>query len=790
MDEKKKTNHSRREFLRTVGAAAFTLGAAASCGKEIGGSDISKEKPFQPDRNDKLDYDDFVYTTCSICMIRCGMKVYRKDGLAIFIEGNPADPFNQGKLCPKGKAALGFLYNPDRLLYPLIRTNPAEKDFGVDPQWQQITWEEAYTTIIAQIKAATNDYADGCPFAIFSHGAYGWCKQLLRAIGSPNLVTHYDTCFNTSFVARKALLGGNPWTNLRGAKYILSFGWDQLERCKNTPTIQVTAAIEDGAKVICFNPYQGALGSKADKWIPIKPGTDLAVMLAMINYILENDLYDAAALARTNFTDHEAEIRANFSAYDADWAEGKSGVPASTINRIAEEFTDPVNQPAVIPMHKRDGAAGPNYKNSFHAAHAVLILNALVGAIDRQGGDACLAWGWSPKAPLSYEESLPITFNQLIQDNNSIDGKDDFPLVRDLIEDRGIFANTAQRILDQNPFELKMAMFRRYGLLSFPNPNKVADALKTLDYVVFMDSMPKQIMWFADMVLPENTFLESKWISFRKFCTPLYKLVFAGNRAQTPLGESKGWGGVLMELGKRIDIDRDTEYFKLTAGPEIFQTGDYVTGTDEKNSMANQIEAGMTFSDLLNVPNGVWVKEVPYNAKSSFGTPSGKIEIYGNKFNDATPPGPGYAPLPSWLPKSSYPDAEYPFYLLLIRWAGLKHSAPLTSDNPYSLDAFPGPIAMIHPDSAGDLEDGDMVWIESSNGKMKAQARISERLRPDCVVTNHNYGHAVNELTYPSPDQGDGALIVDRPEQDLIDIGDWSGNARMVDVCVKVYKVE
>ena len=125
-----------------------------------------------------------------------------------------------------------------------------------------------------------------------------------------------------------------------------------------------------------------------------------------------------------------------------------------------------------------------------------------------------------------------------------------------------------------------------------------------------------------------------------------------------------------------------------------------------------------------------------------------------------------------------------------MRWAGLKHSAPLTSDNRFSLDAFPGPVAKIHPDTAADLgiADGDTVWIESANGRMKVQAVLTERIRPDCVLTNHNYGHTMSGLTYPQPDQGDGALIVDRREQSCIDNGDWSAGAWMSDVCVKVYK--
>ncbi|UCC29800.1 MAG: molybdopterin-dependent oxidoreductase [Phycisphaerales bacterium] len=783
-------DETRRHFLKTAGAAAFTLGAVGGCGVQPPGPGPDPDPDpdpgdggFEPPLNVKLAYDDMIYNACGICMIRCGMQVYVKDGEAVYVEGNPADPFNNGHLCPKGKAALGFLYNPDRLMVPLRRTN-SEKGIGIDPQWEEITWDEAYDAMVEQITRATEsapgaaDFANGEAFALITHGAYDWGARLLTAIGSPNLVTHYDACFTTSFVARKALTGSLPWTNLAGAKYILSFGWDQPERSKNQPTGQFSNACMNGARVVCLNPWQGVVGAKADEWIAIMPGTDLAVMLGMICHILANDLYDATAVARTNFADHEADIRAAFAEYTPEWAEAQCGVPAATIARLAEEFTDPANQPAIIPIHKRDGAGGPNYANSFQTAHASLILNAFVGAIDRDGGDACLAFGWKPKAHLTFEEDPPKNLKTLIDEKGAIDGKHNFPLVRDLTTDRGIFANLAQRILDQDPYQLKMAIFYRYGLLSFPNPAKIAEALSTLDYVVFADTMPKEVMWFADLVLPQPMFLENNYISYRKFCTPGQKLVMAGNRAVQPVGNFKSWTSIAMTLGKKLDELRGTNYFKLAGG-------DWVTPTDEKNSMASDIVEGWTLDDVLAVENGVWAEDAPYTAKSEYSTPSGKIEIYSEKMEAA-----GYEPLPSWLPRATASDAEYPLYLLLMRWAGLKHSAPLTSDNRFSLDAFPGPVAKIHPETATDLgiADGDTVWIESTNGRMKVQAVLTERIRPDCVLTNHNYGHTMSGLTYPQSDQGDGVLIVDRPEQSCIDNGDWSAGAWMSDVCVKVYK--
>ncbi|HUV49906.1 MAG TPA: molybdopterin-dependent oxidoreductase [Anaerolineae bacterium] len=766
-------SEERRKFIKAMGLFGLTLGTASIAG---GMTDLAEANTFPPMQG-KLDFDETVYTTCDICMIRCPMKVYKKGDKAVFLEGNPADPFNKGSLCPKGKAALGFLNNPDRLLYPMKRTNPEEKGFGVNPGWVRISWEEAYDTIVNKILEATDNGKHGERFALFSHGAYGWCKRLLSSLGSPNIVTHYDTCFSPFFVGRKALIGGNLWTNLEGVKYMLSFGWDQPDRSKNQPTQQAMKAISNGAKVTCFNPFQGGLGSKTADWIPIKPGTDPAVALAMINYIISKNRFDKNFVkSKTNFYDHEKEIRKHFAKYTPEWAEKISEVPASTIVRIAKDFSNPKNWPALVPNHKRDGAGGPNYTNSYQMAHAIIILNTLVGAIDRDGGKATMAFGWAPSGKLEFVQDPPKGVKGLIKEKGSIDGKHKFPLVRDLITDRGIFCNVAQRILDKDPYELKMAIFRRYGILSFPNPKKIAKALSTLDFVVFMDSMPKEIMWFADLVLPEKMFLESDFISYKKVPTPGYKLVFAGNKAQKPAGEQKGWTGVLLELAKRLDKKLGTEYFKL-------KNGEWVTSKADNEAMLKSID--MTFSDLLKAPNGMWKKEAPYKSKSEYKTPSGKIEIYGNLFKQH-----GYDPLPSWLEKAAKPDSNYPFYMLLRRLPGLKHSSPITSDNPYSLDAFPEHYASINTSSAKKLgiNEGDMVEVKSKQGAIKLKARLTERIRPDCVMVLHNYGHTVPQLTF-NKGPSDGYLIPDRSENDPLCKKDWSAGAWMSDVCVGIRKV-
>ena len=758
---------NRREFLKTSGVAA-----AVSLIPET--RDV-KLRALESGHSDKLN-GRIVHTSCGICMVQCGMRVYVEGDSAKWIEGNPAEILGAGTICGKGKGNLDFLYNPDRLKFPLKRTNP-EKGIGVDPMFKAITWEEALDEMAGKIFELTDECEHGERLMVFSHGEYGWVTKLLTSMNSPNLITHYDTCFNTFFVARKAMLGGNLWTNLAGAKYLLCFGWNQVERAKNVMARSFTEAKADGAKVVVFDPVYTVTASKADEWYGIKPGTDLAVHLAMINIILSRNRFDQTFVnEKTNFLEHEEEIRANYAPYTVEWASEISGVPADDIERLAMEFSDPDNWPAVIPNHKRDGAGGPNYANSHYVAQTIITLNALVGAIDREGGQACMAFGWSPMGSLKFSQSPEKSLTQTIFDVGSIDGKHLYPLVAKKIPDRGLFHNVARRIMEGDPYPVKMAIFRRYDLPSFTEPQLFIEAMKTLEYIVTMDTLPTDLMWLADIVLPESTFMEWEDLAIRKLPTPGYKSTASFTAVHKPLWQSKDARWVYMELGKRLDILRGTQYFWLE------EEGRYVEPLDPVNAALKSI--GLDWESFKNLPDGVYKQKSPYKSKSSYNTGSGKIEIYASAMEDH-----GYNPLPTWIERSTEISTEYPFYMLVRRPPVHKHA--FTINNPILLDAYPENVAMMHEETLESLgiEDGEVVHVTSPTGDVQIKVKSSKRIRRDCVMMEHGFGRISKWARYAyNKGACDGILIPQITEEELKQANDWSGNARMVDVCVNVHK--
>ncbi len=327
-----------------------------------------------------------------------------------------------------------------------------------------------------------------------------------------------------------------------------------------------------------------------------------------------------------------------------------------------------------------------------------------------------------------------------------------------------------------------MAIFRRYGLLSFPNPQKVAKALKKLEFIVFVDSMPKELMWFADLVLPTPTFFEKKHteLAFCKLGEPGYNVLKA-RQPVPPLYDTRGWLYILMELGKRLDEKLGTKYWWLA--DENGNPLRPVTVDDYHEAFAKA--AGLTSEELEKIPNGIWVKEVPYKPKKKYNTPSGKIEIYSNVFEKY-----GYNPLPKWKERYAKPSKDYPFYILTRRWAGHKHSGPVTSDNPYSLDAFPSPFCWINDGTARKLgiRDGDWVYVESPHGKIKIRAKLTKILRPDCVIVEHDFGHTFPMLRYGGKWPSESYLLPSRPEKLVKENKDWSAGAWMLETTVRVVK--
>ena len=245
--------------------------------------------------------DVWIPSVCMGCYNCCGIRIHRVDGRIVDIEGDPAAPNSRGHICAKGKARFLDLADPDRVLRPLKRGNPV-KGLGVDPQWQEISWDEALDTITDRLGSAREQDPRTLVIAHFDMPGYGISKAFGAAFGTPNL--HWnraDYCGSAPHVANLLLNGSfNGELDFDKTRYMVLWGTQIGALVETIPlhaANKMAEARANGAKLVVIDPFCGNAAAKADEWVPLKPGTDGILALAMLNVLLnELGLYDAGFL--------------------------------------------------------------------------------------------------------------------------------------------------------------------------------------------------------------------------------------------------------------------------------------------------------------------------------------------------------------------------------------------------------------------------------------------------------------------------------------------------------------
>ncbi len=728
---------SRRSLLKAT--AALAAGGAAKF--SLAGDAEASAPAF-----------DTKYNFCGICSANCAMLAHVQDGRVVRLRGNPDDQVAEGRLCVKGYAAHKDLYDPDRLKYPMMRTNQ-DKGPGVDPGWVRVSWEEAFDKTAEAFKATIDSY--GPEGVMFVSRRHDWIERLRKGIGSPNVIQHHSTCFTTYTAVWRAAVGtGNrPFMlDVANANYILSFGWDQPAKAKNMSGRHFSEAVSRGAKVVYIDPRLTATGRMADEWIPIKPGTDLAVMLAMIKIIIEEGLYDRAFVEES--TEGLDKLREGVQEYSPEWAESKSGVPAETIVRIAREFGS--TRPALIPNHKRD-AGGPNYANSWRTAFCKLILNALVGSIDRVGGQVIPR---TPSMPSLDAVFPPPDYPPMRPER--IDGFEKHPIIGPT--ERGDFSTITEALLDDDPYPVRAALVRKHNILAFPNAPRFTEALKKLDFLAVVDVWPSEMVQMADVVFPEPYFLETTGLGARAYHA-FYPQVAMREPVVEPLYDTKGLGAIIEGIAEAMGLD-------VLSG---------VSGGEVREA---QLDALGTTMDEIRENGGLWTDEQPFVPRTSFGTPSGKLELYSTVLEDN-----GYDPLPYWQPKREEPSDEYPFYMLITR--APMHKMTQTQNNRLLMELNPENTVTMNASRAREmgLREGDLVWVESRANRIRLRVELSEGIRPDCVSIEHGFGHWSQELSIAhTQGANEGDLIPNLSIGEMLAVKDPGAGSLMTDFCVKVYR--
>lgn len=667
-----------------------------------------------------------VPTACEICFWKCGVLAHVEGDKIWKLTGNPEDPLCRGRLCPRGTAGMDALYDPDRLAKPLIRVHKGGAD-----AWEETSWDNALDVIAEKFLRIKQEYGPEA-LAVFNHGGGGsWFKHLANAFGSPNVgQPSFAQCRGPRDVAFELTFGegiGSPERyDLANAKMAVFIGAHLGENMHNTQVQEFADAIDNGANIVVVDPRYSVAASKAARWLPIKPGTDLALLLAWINVILEEKLYDQEFVAR--YTTGFDELQRSVAGLTPEWAFPQTGIEADVIRAVAREMGQ--HKPGVLVYPGRHVTW---YGDDTQRLRAIAILGALLGSWGREGGFYMPAKLKIPPYPApKYPES----------NKGAADGAGTTYRFASEAVASGLRAAT----LTENPYPIKAWLVYATNLIqSLPNPQETIDAIHKLDLMVAVDTMPAEITGWADVVLPECTYLER----YDDIFAPAFRRQFAALRQPVvePMFDSKPGWWIARELGLRLGLK------------------DYFAWKDIEEYLDFRLQrAGSSLAEMKRKGIHVGPEHALYvtdAAPPTFETPSGKVELYSAQLKAA-----GFDPVPQFTP----PDPGPPGAFRLLYGRSPVHTFGRTTNMKRLAELQPENEVWINTDSARELgvSHGDRVVLVNQDNvrSLPIRAKVTERIRPECVYMVHGFGHTDKRLRRSAGKGADDTALITKYKVD------------------------
>ena len=698
---------SRRAFIGISAAAAAVLTVVLALKRPKFGDDAQVQSQTT---NALAKPEEYIPTSCLNCPTRCAIRVRKVQTTAgetkvVRILGNPKSTYSEGKCCSRSHVGLQVLYNPDRFrTKPLVRKSDTTKGRGVDfvndfDEWE---WADAIQMIADRLNATSPDrllILEG----LNTTSNEDLIRQFALAYGTPNLFVE-DGIETDADREGKMLADGrsNSWYELQAedetsTKYILAFSagiveserplarnlhlWGELRR--GTP---------NRTKVVSFDPRYSVTASRADEWVPINPGTEGALAMAIAQVIISEGPYDSDFI--NNHTDGFNKYRtvALTHRFSPESVSKISGVSAETIVRIAREFAR--SKPAIA----WSGEAATSWPYGTFASHAIYCLNALVGSIDVPGG--IVYQQYPPYAPLPTE-GLPITDTGI-----------DFRKMAELLRDGGI--NTA-------------IGFNSNLIMSVPESKeggKWDEALKNLFYV-HIGPAKSEMAAYADVILPACTYLED-WGYESAIPGSGYAEARIKQPVVEPFDESRPTARVIFDIAGALG--KSASFLPPSSGI----SGD--SGAFAEQFAAYRTSPFIAWSDFKNT--GVW-KGSSYSYRNyAFGTASGKFEFHSDHLERL---------LNVRLPGE---DTVYPLELAIYRPVLEIRSG--SQNFPWAQEMY---LVMhgcgwknlieINRETAHEygIGEGDEVIVESVFGEIEGEARVLQGMRPGVVAIATGQGH-------------------------------------------------
>lgn len=645
------------------------------------------------------------------CPDTCAILVTVEGETATGVRGDPDHPFTRGGLCAKVNDYEKHVYHPDRVLYPLRRSGP--KGSG---EFERISWDEAVAEICSRFSSIVEEYGSEAIMPTSYLGNQGILNGLnvmdpfMHRLGAT--ITERTFCTSTRGSAFLRTVGPAV-TDPEGivhARYIVVWGHNMLSSHLHLWPF-VAEARKRGAKLVVIDPYRSRTARKADWHIRIRPGTDGALALGMMNVIIAEGLTDQDYI--DNYTVGFDELAARAATFPPERVEAITGIPADDIRTLAREYA--TTQPAVL----RVGTAVENHPQGGQAFRAIFSLPALVGAWRHPGG------GTHDLTLFSF----PVQFDRLSR--------------VDLIKPgtRTVNAMHLGRALtgelQLDPPIKALMVCNSNPVITVPEQNKTIAGLSREDlFTVVSDHFLTDTARFADIVLPATTILEHFDVMFS--WGHLY--ISANNPAIEPLGEAVSNVEMFRRLAKGMGFDDDL-WFSLTDEELAQQCLDWEAPALTGITLDGLCKTGWA---RLALPGP---DEAPF-AEGGFPTPSTKVELAISGDTDSVVPvfRQGYTELQGDTPTPSVPDyvdepVDPRFPLKMITPRGHSFISSQYGNMDRQLAAEQGQHVVLHPEEAErrGLVAGVDAEVFNEIGTFRAVVRIDTGVLPGVAVAPYGF---------------------------------------------------
>jgi len=651
-----------------------------------------------------------IKSICNMCMQCCGIDAHTRGGKLIKVTAMKEHPFNH--LCVKAQGITDWLYSPERITTPLKRANG---------DWKEISWDEAFDIISSKLTGIKEKYGAKSLVIHLGNPLIGTpvgrvAGRFCSLYGTPNHTSAASLCWAAGALGHGLSVSNRLlrlFPSFEDTRCMILWGYNPQES-NITDMVQITPARKKGAGLIVIDPRRTALAREADIHAQIRPGTDSALALGLINVIIAEQLYDQAFVQQWTVGFDKLAERARH--YSPEEVERITWVPADTVREIARMYA--TSKPATVAQ----GVPMDHCIGGIQNSRAISILIAITGNLDVPGGNIYIPslrmTGMRVKGAVSQDEVIGA----------------DYPIFNRFVGETSC-APVADAILTGKPYPVKaMIVFAANPVLTWPNANKVSQAFSQLDFMVVSDLFMTETAKLADIFLPATTFWEEEALKDYYFVG--LPLVLLASRVVEPLGECRDNWKIWAELGKRMGY---ADYFPWKS------TAEFLDALIEPS--------GISLEQLKERPSGVWYGDSSRKQKyleKGLNTPSGKVELFSELMANY-----GYDPLPGFVdPLQDLVDnpglaADYPLIL-----TGGTRISPFTHSRHRNVARLkklaPYPTVEINTGTArnSNISDGDWVVVESPRGSIRLRARTSEDIHPRVVSIPHGWDEAnVNLLT-------------------------------------------